>query len=491
MHRCRDCCISIFTALEKSGATSLRRQDYSFPRGECFRQKFLREKSASVHAATNEYHASVQRHYTYYNADNSVSRIAIIGSGISGLASAYYLSHKHEVFVFECESRLGGHTHTVTVDSSQGPLPVDTGFIVHNDRTYPNLIKLLTELGVARVDSDMSFAVSCRKTGYEYSSRGLRGYFAQRQNLLRPRPYRLYGEMRRFNRDAVKLLQHPEAESRKLGEYLDEQCYSEEFREFYLFPMAAAVWSCAPSAVREFPAAMLVRFFENHGMLTINGHPQWKTIAGGCSRYIAPLIVPFRQRIFTNAQIRSVSRDAQGVTLRFRNARPEMRFDHAVFATNGDRVLPLIENPSDAERDVLQNFRTSANDVVLHTDDTLLPRHAEARASWNYLLHLDSRNGHSSVTMTYHMNRLQSLPIEENYCVTLNANSHIRSDKILRRFVYHHPIYTLASLHAQRRWTEISGVNRLHFAGAYWFYGFHEDGVNSALRVARSLGVQS
>jgi predicted NAD/FAD-binding protein len=418
-----------------------------------------------------------------------VSRIAVIGSGISGLATAYWLSRRHEVWVFESESRLGGHTHTVTVNSSRGPLAVDTGFIVHNDRTYPNFIKLLGELGIPRVDSDMSFAVSCRKSGYEYSSRGLRGYFAQRKNLLRRRPYRLYGEMRRFNRDAIELLARPDAASLKLGDYLDEHRYSDEFREFYLFPMAAAVWSCAPSVVQEFPAAMLVRFFENHGMLTINGHPQWKTIPGGCGRYIAPLIAPFKERIFLNAQIRTVARDAHGVTLHFRDAHPEMRFDHAVFATNGDRVLPLIENPTDAEREILQNFRTSANDVVLHTDDALLPRNAEARASWNYLLHLDSRNGHSPVTMTYHMNRLQSLPVAENYCVTLNAHSQIRSDKILRRFVYHHPMYTLDSLRAQRRWAQISGVNRLHFAGAYWFYGFHEDGVNSALRVARSLGI--
>jgi len=418
-----------------------------------------------------------------------VSRIAVIGSGISGLATAYYLSRRHEVWVFESEDRLGGHTHTVTVDSSRGPLAVDTGFIVHNDRTYPHLIKLLGELGVPRVDSDMSFAVSCRKSGYEYSSRGLRGYFAQRRNLLRRRPYRLYGEMRRFNRDAIKLLARPDAASLKLGDYLNEHNYSDEFREFYLFPMAAAVWSCAPSVVQEFPAAMLVRFFENHGMLTFNGHPQWKTIPGGCSRYIAPLIAPFKERVFTNAQIRTIARDAHGVTLHFRDSHPAMRFDHAVFATNGDRVLPLIENPTDAEREVLRNFRTSANDVVLHTDDALLPRRPEARASWNYLLHLDSRNGHGPVTMTYHMNRLQSLPVAENYCVTLNATSQIRSDKILRRFVYHHPIYTLDSLRAQQRWAQISGVHRLHFAGAYWFYGFHEDGVNSALRVARSLGV--
>jgi predicted NAD/FAD-binding protein len=220
---------------------------------------------------------------------------------------------------------------------------------------------------------------------------------------------------------------------------------------------------------------MLVRFFANHGMLTVNGHPQWKTIPGGCNRYIAPLSAPFRQRIFTSSPIRAVARDADGVTLRFHEGRPAMRFDQAVFAMNSDRLLPL---------------RTTANDVVLHTDDALLPRREQARAAWNYLLHLDARNGRGPVTMTYHMNRLQLLAVPENYCVTLNASGQIRPEKILRRFVYHHPMYTLESLEAQRRWKEISGVQRLHFAGAYWSYGFHEDGVNSALRVARALGVQ-
>jgi predicted NAD/FAD-binding protein len=420
-----------------------------------------------------------------------MSRIAVIGSGISGLAAAYYLSRKHEVSLFEREARLGGHTHTVTVDSSGGPLAVDTGFIVHNDRTYPNLIKLLGELDVPRTNSDMSFAVSCRKSGYEYSSRGLRGYFAQKRNVLRARSYKLFSEMRRFNREAPQIYQRKDADRLKLGEFLDEHRYTEEFRHYYLFPMAAAVWSCAPNAVKEFPAAMLIRFFDNHGMLTINGHPQWKTIPGGCSRYIAPITAPFKERIFTDVKIRGVARDEQGVTLRFSGERPEQRFDHVVFATNGDRVLPLLENPSDAERDVLQHFSTSSNEVVLHTDDALLPRREAARASWNYLLHLDERNGHSPVTMTYHMNRLQSLAVRENYCITLNANGQIRNEKVLRRLVYNHPIFTLDSLRAQQRWSEISGANRTHFAGAYWLYGFHEDGVNSALRVARALGVQA
>jgi predicted NAD/FAD-binding protein len=420
-----------------------------------------------------------------------MSRIAVIGSGISGLAAAYYLSRKHEVSLFEREARLGGHTHTVTVDSSGGPIPVDTGFIVHNDRTYPNLIRLLGELGIPRTNSDMSFAVSCRKSGYEYSSRGLRGYFAQKRNILRARPYKLFKEMRRFNREAPQIFQRNDADRLKLGDFLDERRYTEEFRHYYLFPMAAAVWSCAPNTVKEFPAAMLIRFFDNHGMLTIDGHPQWKTIPGGCSRYIGPITAPFKDRVFADVKIRSVARDEKGVTLHFSDERPEQQFEHVVFATNGDRVLPLLEKPSDAERDVLKYFSTSSNDVVLHTDDALLPRREAARASWNYLLHLDDRNGRSPVTMTYHMNRLQSLPVRENYCITLNANGQIRNEKVLRRFVYNHPIFTLDSMRAQQRWSEISGVGRTHFAGAYWLYGFHEDGVNSALRVARALGVQA
>jgi len=220
---------------------------------------------------------------------NFVSQVAVIGSGISGLAAAYYLSRKHDVFLFEREARLGGHTHTVTVESSRGPLAVDTGFIVHNDRTYPNLIKLLAELRVPRTASDMSFAVSCRKSGYEYSSRGLRGYFARRRNVFSARPYRLFGEIRRFNREAPQIFMRPDAMRLKLGEFLDECGYSEHFREYYLFPMAAAVWSSAPKTLREFPAAMLIQFFGQSRDAHGQGHPQWKTIPGGCSRYIAPI----------------------------------------------------------------------------------------------------------------------------------------------------------------------------------------------------------
>ncbi|HVO57544.1 MAG TPA: FAD-dependent oxidoreductase [Dongiaceae bacterium] len=419
-----------------------------------------------------------------------MDRIAVVGSGISGLAAAYYLSRKYQVFLFESENRLGGHTHTVTVDSSRGPIPIDTGFIVHNDRTYPNLIRLLAELGVPRVASDMSFAVSCRKTGYEYSSRGVSGFLAQRRNAFRLKPYLLFGEIRRFNRLALSLLEpQPPLQGLRVGAFLDEHRFTDLFRELYLYPMASAIWSCPHSSVREFPAVMLARFFHNHGMLTVNGHPQWKTIPGGCGSYLAPITAPLRDRVFTGVRIRSIARDDAGVNLEFHD-RPAQRFEQVVIATNGDRALPLLQNPSEAERDVLRHFTTSRNDVALHTDENLLPRRPMAQASWNYLLHQDPRNGDGPATLTYDMNRLQSLAVPERYCITLNANAAIRPEKIVRKFIYHHPVFTGESVQAQSRWREISGAQRTHYCGAYWFNGFHEDGVNSALRVAEVLGVR-
>lgn len=412
-------------------------------------------------------------------------QIAVIGSGISGLAAAYYLSRKHLVSVFETEPRLGGHTNTITVETSRGFLPVDTGFIVHNDRTYPNLVKLLADLNVETQPSDMSFAVSCPETGFEYSSRGFRGFFAQRANLLRPLSYQLLKEITRFNRTAPRVLNQPENPELTLGDFLDEHKFRGVFLDYYLYPMASAVWSAASGTIRAFPAQTLTRFFSNHGMLGINTHPKWKTIRGGSQAYIEPLTAPYRERIQLEARILSISRAATGVTLKFFD-RPPMDFDQVVFACNCDRVLPLLEAPTDAERDILSHFTTSRNEACLHTDSRLLPRRPEARASWNYNLHLN--NGHAA-TVTYHMNRLQSLPTPEDYCVTLNENGTVNPAKVIRRMTYFHPLFTAQAIRAQSRWEEISGQNHTHFAGAYWFYGFHEDGLNSAQRVARVLSV--
>jgi len=411
-------------------------------------------------------------------------RIAVIGSGISGMAAAYYLSRKHEVFLFEKEARLGGHTHTVTVDSSRGPLAVDTGFIVHNEPNYPNLVKLFAELGVQTQASDMSFAVTCRASGFEYSSRGLKGFFAQRVNLLRPNQYRLLQQILRFNREAPRLLSNPDAGDLTMDDFIQRGRYSSLLTERYLYPMAGAVWSMSTDDIRRFPAQALVRFFENHGMLGPT-HPRWKVLRGGSRSYIAPLTAPYKDRVFMGVDIQSVSRSETGVALRFRN-RPEMNFDQVVFSCHGNQILPLLDRPTDTERSVLSNFTTSRNEVCLHTDSTLLPRRLQARASWNYSL---GANSDAGATVTYHMNRLQSLDVPEDYCVSLNANGTIDPSRVIRRMIYNHPLYTNDAVRAQRRWSEISGRNRTHFCGAYWFYGFHEDGLNSALRVARTLDV--
>ena len=415
-----------------------------------------------------------------------MKRIAIIGSGISGLAAGYLLSRRHEVHVFEREPRLGGHTNTIVVDGERGPLPLDTGFLVHNDRTYPQLVRLFAELGVATQPSDMSFSVSCTRTGFEYSSRGARGFFAQKRNLFRAAHLRLLAAIARFNRRAPGLLQSDEASDVTLGDFLDEERYGAEFMERYLFPMASAIWSASVDAIRSFPATTLVRFLDNHGLLGINTQPPWKVVRSGSHTYIPLLIAPYRQRIQLNASISTVCRDELGVTLHFRD-RPSLAFDEVVFACHGDQVLPLLAAPRDVERDVLGRFRTSRNDAWVHTDASVLPRRRAARASWNYRL---AETVDAPPTVSYDLNRLQTLKTREQYCVTLNPLGGIDESRVLRKLVYRHPLYDARAIGAQRRWAEVSGGHRTHLCGAYWFYGFHEDGLRSAIRVARALGVE-
>ena len=418
--------------------------------------------------------------------------VAVIGSGISGMAAAYFLSRKYEVHLFEKNNRLGGHTHTHLIeDPGTGKtIPVDTGFIVHNDRTYPNLVWLFAELGIETQPSDMSFGVSCHETGFEYSSRGINGFFAQRSNFFRPAHYRFFGELLRFNRKAAKLLEDPANINLTLGEYLERERFSREFTDKYLYPMSAAVWSTSPAQMRDFPAFTLIRFFENHGFLGINTHPKWKTLRGGSHAYIAPLTRSYAKNIHLEAQVKKVERHADCVRLRFSDDSSRY-FNHIVFATHGDQVLPLLENPTSAEQQILGNFRSSTSHTCLHTDTRMLPRRSGAWASWNYHISIDGMHDLSEcgVAVTYDMNRLQSIDSSTRFCVTLNALEGIDEKKILRRMEYSHPLYTLDSICAQARWGDISGHNRTHYCGAYWFYGFHEDGLNSALRVAKALGV--
>ena len=411
--------------------------------------------------------------------------IAVIGAGISGLAAAYLLSRRHRVDLFEQDARLGGHTNTVVIDGPGGAVPLDTGFLVHNDRTYPNLIRLFSELGVATRESDMSFAVSCRRSGLEYSSRGANGFFAQRRNLVNPAHLSLLRDIVRFNREAPALLTAPDAERQTLGDFLSSRRFSQGFTDLYLLPMASAIWSASLDAIRSFPALTLIRFFDNHGLLSLHAQPTWRVVAGGSHSYIPGLASRVSGEIHTSVAIAAVRRHAAGATIAF-HGRPARTFDEVVFACHGDQVLSLLADPSDREREVFSAFTTTANVAWLHTDTSMLPAQPRARASWNYRLAAD---GGAPPTVTYHLNRLQGLATAEQYCVTLNPRDGIDEQRVLRRFVYRHPLYTAAAIRAQRQWREVSGRDRTHYCGAYWSYGFHEDGLNSAIRVASALGV--
>lgn len=414
-----------------------------------------------------------------------MGRVAVIGAGISGLAAAYFLSRRHEVHLFERDRRLGGHTNTVVVQGSDGPVALDTGFLVHNDRTYPNLVRLFQELGVDTQYTDMSFAVSCRRTGLEYSSRGAAGFFAQPRNLFRPSHIHLLGEILRFNREAPGLLRTANAGTVSLGEFLEARRFGDAFVSQYLLPMASAIWSASLDAIRAFPAVTLVRFFENHGLLTLTDQPRWKVVAGGSHTYVPLLTAPLSGRVTTDAGVERVSRGEAGVTVTFTHRPPES-FDDVVFACHGDQVLTLLSDPSDAEREVFGRFRTTTNVACLHTDPALLPARPRARASWNYLLDADRD---TPPTVTYDLNRLQRLSTREQYCLTLNPHVAIDESRVLGRFVYRHPLYDRNAIDAQARWSTVSGIRHTHYCGAYWGYGFHEDGLVSALRVARTMGV--
>ena len=400
-------------------------------------------------------------------------KIAIVGSGISGLGAAYLLGRAHEVTVFERDSRAGGHTHTIAHDG----LALDTGFLVHNTRNYPLLVRLLAELGVGTQESEMSFSVGCDRCGLEYSGRRP---FAQRRNTASPRFAALLWEIGRWLRTARRSLGEADYEQHSLQAYLDEHGYSHRFRRHFLVPLTSALWSTAPGRALEFPAAYAIRFFDNHGMLGL-GRFSWRTVRGGADTYVRRLSDQLGPRLRLGLGARSLRRDPDGVELTTDDGERH-HFDQVVVATHADQALGLLEDPSDEERRLLGAFGYTRNDAVLHTDERLLPRARSARASWNYRLGDDGRP-----TVTYSLNRLQALSGETEYCVTLNED--VADEHVIRRLVYEHPLYTVDSLRAQQELPALSGKRHTWYAGAHHGNGFHEDGLASGVRVAAELGV--
>jgi predicted NAD/FAD-binding protein len=403
-------------------------------------------------------------------------RIAVIGSGISGMVAAFHLSRDHEISVFEAGDYIGGHTHTVDVELGGRRHSVDTGFIVFNDWTYPNFIRLLDELQVPWQPSDMSFSVRCEKSGLEYNGTSINSLFAQRRNLVRPSFLRMVADIMKFNRLAPALLREG-AEGISLGDYLDRGGYSRYFVDHYIIPMGAAIWSARPADMLDFPARFFVEFFANHGFLSVSDRPTWRVIQGGSREYIKRLTAPYAQRIHLNTPVAGVQRQPHKVSIRLRNGSVE-HFDQVFMACHSDQALKLLSDPSREEREILGAIGYQANEALLHTDVRLMPRRPLAWAAWNYHLPVVP---HDRVTVTYNMNILQRLDASSQLLLSLNRNADVEARSVLGSYVYHHPIYTAAAVAAQQRRHEINGAQRTYYCGAYWGYGFHEDGVKSAL----------
>ncbi|MFT7465555.1 MAG: putative NAD/FAD-binding protein [Pseudohongiellaceae bacterium] len=413
-------------------------------------------------------------------------RVAIVGTGISGLVAARLLCTRHDVTVFEAADRLGGHTHTREIVHDGHPWSVDSGFIVYNERTYPNFVRLMEILEVETQESEMSFSVRDEVSRLEWCGTNLDTLFAQRRNLLSPGFWRMIRDILRFNRESRGLLDGDD-EQLTLGAYLSAGGYSRRFIEHYIVPMGAAIWSASPEAMLEFPALTFVRFFDNHGMLSIDERPVWRVVSGGSAQYLERLVQPFRDAIRTQSPVTRVRRLEQGVEVTVGDGQPEP-FDAVVLAVHSDQALRMLADPSSAERDILGALPYQRNEAVLHTDDRLLPTSRRARAAWNYVL---PRDAQGTVSVTYDMNVLQGLDAPVTFCLTLNPSQDIDPDKVIERLTYQHPVFNAEGIAAQRRRDEIDGQRGTHFCGAYWGYGFHEDGVRSALHVARQFGIES
>lgn len=412
-------------------------------------------------------------------------KIAVIGAGISGLTAAYALNDHHEVHVFEKSGAIGGHTATKQVALDGQSYSIDTGFIVYNDWTYPTFIKLLEKLGVETQATTMGFSVSAYDKGYEYSGENIATLFAQPTNLFNLKHLRMIRDILRFNKESIRHIESGQLDAAMtLGQYLKQNNYSQQFIHYYLVPMGCAIWSASTQSMLDFPLFFFVRFFKNHGLLSVNDRPVWRVIKGGSSAYLPKLVKNFNHLIRTNINIQSVERLSDKVNLFFENGEIES-FDQVVFACHSDQALNLLQLPTLDEQRILGTIAYQDNAVVLHTDVNMLPERKATWSSWNYLL---SSMDQIKATLTYNMNILQGITSDQTFCVTLNATDKIDRAKILGEYTYAHPVFTLEAIAAQEKRNCINGVNRTWFCGAYWRNGFHEDGCLSGLQVAEALG---
>lgn len=410
--------------------------------------------------------------------------VAVVGSGIAGLSAAWLLSQKHDVTLFEADHRLGGHAHTAEAPGCRGPVPVDTGFIVYNEGNYPNFTALLAHLGVPSLNADMSLSVSLDDGAFEYSSFGLGGIFAQKRNLLSPRFWRLLLDIERFFRTAPRDLEMLERRATPLEAYLEAKAYGDAFRDDHLLPQAAAIWSTPLDQIGAYPAASLIRFFQNHGMMSIVGRGLWRTVDGGSRAYVSKLAEAYRGEVRKGVRVVGVRRDANGAELRLAGGGRE-RFDQVVMATHGDTALALLDDASAEEKRLLGCFRYSRNMIALHTDPVLMPKRRRAWTSWN---HIGRRDTPGEGAVSYWMNRLQSLRDAPDLFVTLNPNKEIAADKLIKTEVYDHPLFDAGAIAAQQEIWDIQGARRTWFCGSYLGHGFHEDALQAGLAVAEQLG---
>ncbi|NWO06058.1 MAG: FAD-dependent oxidoreductase [Alteromonadaceae bacterium] len=414
-------------------------------------------------------------------------RIAVIGAGVSGLTAAWLLSEKHDVELFEAGDYAGGHTNTEQVEAGGRTWPVNTGFIVFNDWTYPGFIKLMDRLGVASEVSDMSFSVDCHNSGLQYNGTSLNTLFAQRKNLFKPAFLKMIREILRFNRESrADLAAGDIPGGETLGQYLDRNGYSQYFRNYYIVPMGAAIWSAPEIVLEQFPIRFFLQFFNNHGMLSVDDRPTWRVISGGSATYVERMMDRLGERTHLNSPVSAIERDEDGVTVSVNGQ--QHRFDQVILACHSDQALAMLQDPTPEEQDILGAIGYQKNDVVLHTDASVLPSNRRAWAAWNYMI---PATAEQPVSVSYNMNILQNFhTAPETFCVTLNRSHDIDPDRVIKRFEYDHPVFTMDAVAAQERYDEIGNRNRTHFCGAYWFNGFHEDGVQSALRVTQAFGVE-